>query len=182
MRKIVLTYGLIAGAALAAMTAISIPLLMKGTLDMSNSQVIGFTSMFLAFLAVFFGIRSYRDKTGGAITFGQAFKVGILITLITCAVYVINWEIVYWGGFVPDFEDKYAAITLDELRKEGAPPEKIAATEKQMASFKEWYRNPLLNVAITFLEIFPVGLIVTLVSAAILRRKSEDSTPATASA
>jgi hypothetical protein len=137
--------------------------------------------MFLAFLAVFFGIRSYREKTGGAITFGKAFKVGILISLVTCAVYVVGWEIVYWG-FMPDFGDRYAALTLENLRKEGATPEKIAETEKQMASFKEWYRNPLLNVAVTFMEIFPVGLIVTLVSAAILRRKPEDSTPIAASA
>jgi hypothetical protein len=159
------------------MTAIMVPLCMNGTMDFSNSELIGYTSMVLAFISVFLGIRSYREKAGGSITVGRAFKVGILITLVTCAVYVIGWEIVYWG-FIPDFGDKYAALTLDNLRKEGATPQKIAAAEKQMASFKEWYRNPILNVGVTFLEIFPGGLIVTLVSAAILRR-NEAVAPAT---
>lgn len=172
LKRTVLIYGLISGGVVAAMTAIMMPQVLGGRIDMSNSQLIGFTTMFLAFLAVFFGIRSYREKTGGAITFGRAFKVGILISLVTCAVYVIAWEIVYWG-FMPDFGDRYAALTLENLRKEGATPEKIAEKEKQMASFKEWYKNPLLNVAVTFMEIFPVGLIMTLVSAAILRRKPQ---------
>src|SRR5688500_2918271 len=145
LKRTVLTFGLISGGILAALTAMMMPLLLNGTIDMSDSQLIGFPMMILAFLAVFFGIRSYREKTGGAITFGKAFKVGILITLITCAVYVSGWEIVYWG-FIPDFGDKYAALTLDNLRKEGAPPEKIAKAEKQMASFREWYKNPILNV------------------------------------
>jgi|SRR5687768_8689668 len=172
MRKTVVKYGLISGGILAVLTAIHVPLVMNGTIDMSYGQLIGYTAMVLSFLAVFFGIRSYRESTGGAITFGKAFKVGILITLINCAVYVIGWEIVFWG-FIPDFGDKYAAMALDKMRAEGAPAEEIAATEKQMASFKEWYKNPFLNVGITFLEVFPVGLIVTLVSAAILRRKPE---------
>src|SRR5687768_11179568 len=118
LKKTVLVWGLISGGIVAAMTAIMIPLVLNGRIDMSKGQLLGFTTMFLAFLAVFFGIRSYREKTGGAITFGKAFKVGILISLVTCAVYVIGWEIVYWG-FLPDFGDRYAALTLENLRKEG---------------------------------------------------------------
>ena len=181
MSKLVWKYGLIAGVIVSALMSISVPLHMNGTVDFTGGLILGYGSMILAFLAVFFGIRSYRETSGGAITFGKAFKVGILITLITCAVYVIGWEIVYWG-FIPDFGDKYAALTLENLRKEGASPEKIARAEEQMASFKEWYKNPILNVGVTFLEIFPVGLIVTLVSAAILRRKPEDATPLAAMA
>jgi len=172
MKKIVLTFGLISGFILATMTAIMVPMCMNGRIDLDTSAVIGYTAMFLAFLLVYFGIRSYRDNIGGgAITFGRAFKVGILITLVTCAVYVISWEIVYFG-FIPDFGDKYAALTLDKLRAEGATAAKIAAEQEKMETFKKLYRNPLFNIGMTFVEVFPVGLIMTLISAAILRRKT----------
>jgi hypothetical protein len=179
LKRTVLTFGLISGGILAALTAILLPLCFNGTIDFENSEWIGYSAMVLSFLAVFLGIRSYREKSGGAITFGRAFKVGILITLITCAVYVVGWEIVYWG-FIPDFGDKYAALTLDRMRKNGAPAEEIAATEKQMESFKQWYKNPFLNVGITFLEVFPMGLLVTLISAGILRKKPQDGAPVAA--
>ena len=172
MKKIVLTFGLIAGGIVGVMTSIMVPLLMSGRFDFSGSELVGYSTMVLAFLAVFFGIRRYRDTlSGGAITFGRAFKVGILITLVACAVYVIAWEIVYWG-FLPDFEEQYAAMSTEKLRASGATEAEVAAHEQQMARFQELYRNPLFNVGMTFMEIFPVGLIMTLVSAAILRRRA----------
>lgn len=173
MKKIVLTFGLISGAILATLMAIMVPFCMNGTIDFAYSYLVGYTTMILSFLAVFFGIRSYRDKTGdGTITFGKAFKVGILITLIACAMYVIAWEIIYFN-FVPDFADKYAALSIDRLRAGGASDAEILAEQQKMADFKRWYANPLFNIGMTFIEVFPVGLIVTLVSAAILRKKSE---------
>ncbi len=171
MKKIVLTFGLIAGGVIAAMFAITLPLTLNGTIDLSNSQLLGYSIMVLAFLMVFFGIRTYRDNNnGGTITFGRAFKVGILITLITAAVYVVSWEIVYYN-FLPDFAERYAALTIQKLREEGASAAAIAKTTQDMARFAELYKNPLFNIGMTFMEIFPVGLIVTLISAAILRRK-----------
>jgi Protein of unknown function (DUF4199) len=175
MKKTVLTFGLISGGILAGMMAITLPLTFcgNGVLSFEHSELLGYTSMFLAFLLVFFGIRSYRENaSGGTITFGRAFKVGLLITLITCAMYVITWEIVYYG-FIPDFAEKYAAHTIADMQKSGATAAAIAETKQKMADFAVWYRNPLLNIGMTFLEVFPVGLIMTLISAAILRRKPE---------
>lgn len=172
MKRIVLKYGLISGGILAILFAITLPLFLNGTITMRSSQLIGYTSMVLSFIAVFFGIRAYRDgQNGGTITFGKAFKVGILITLVTCAVYVIGWEIAYWG-FLPDFGDKYAALVLEEMKADGATPAALAEATANMEKFKELYKNPFFNVGMTFLEVFPVGLIVTLVSAAILRKKT----------
>jgi hypothetical protein len=169
MKKIVLTFGLISGAIVAIMMAITLPLIKSGKLE--HSAVLGYTSMILAFLLVFFGIRSYRENVGGgAITFGKGFQVGILITLISCVVYVISWEIIYFN-FMPDFVDHYAAQTIANARAHGATEAAILATTKEMARFKVLYANPLINVGMTFMEIFPVGLIVTLISAAILRRR-----------
>lgn len=182
MKKIALTFGLISGVVLAAMTAVMIPLCMSGAISWDKSEIIGYTSMVLAFLLVFFGIRSYRENiAGGAITFGKAFQVGILITLITCAVYVVSWEIVYFS-FIPDFDELYTAHLIEKMRAEGATPAAIEAKEEEMARFRKLYANPFFNAGITFMEVFPVGLVVTLVSAAILRRRHAPGAPGAATA
>jgi hypothetical protein len=171
LKKIVLTFGLISGAIVAALMAITVPLCMNGHVGFDKSEIIGYSSMVLAFLMVFFGIRSYRDNVGGGrITFGKAFQVGILITLISCVVYVVTWEIVYFN-FIPGFVDSYAAHTLQKMREHGDSAAAIAEKVKEMAQFKKLYANPFYNVGMTFMEIFPVGLIMTLVSAGILRRR-----------
>lgn len=180
MKKIVWKFGLISGAIISAMTAIMLPLCMNGTIDFRYSEIIGYSTMVLAFIMVFIGIRTYRENNGGTITFGRAFKVGILITLVTCAVYVIAWEIVYYN-FIPDFADRYAALSIQRMREKGATEAAIAKATRDMASFKEWYKNPFFNVGMTFMEIFPVGLIVTLISARILRTKP-GNTPIAATA
>lgn len=172
MQRIVLKFGLLSGAVLAALSGVMVPLCITGRIPFDYGEVIGYTSMVLAFLLVFFGIRTYREEVGGgAITFGRAFGVGISIALITCAVYVVTWEIAYYN-FFPDFMDTYAAASLDKLRARGATEVELAAKSREMAEFAKAYANPLFNVGITFLEVFPVSLVVTLVSAAILRRKS----------
>lgn len=180
MKKIVLRYGLASGALLMAMGVALWSLYMGGTLDFEYSEVVGYSSMVLAFLLVFFGVRSYRDTVaGGAISFGKALGVGLLITLITCAMYVIAWEITYFN-FFPDFLDQYSAQVLAKMREAGESEEAIRKTTEQMATLAKYYDNPLFNSAITFMEVFPVGLIVSLVSAAILRRKPGQETPAAA--
>ena len=112
-----------------------------------------------------------RDNVaGGSVTFGRAFLVGILITLVTSTCYVATWELIYFK-ITPDFSDKYAAYAMDKAKKAGASPEKIAAQQKEFEEFKQMYQNPLINSAITFLEPLPVGIVFTLVSAILLSRK-----------
>jgi hypothetical protein len=169
MKKIVLTFGLISGGIVSALMTLSIFLIRRGSFE--HSEIVGYSTMILAFLLVFFGIRSYRDNVaGGAVTFGKAFQVGILMTLITCTMYVVSWEIVYFN-FMPDFMDHYTASVIQKMQESGATTAAIAAKSAEMAKFKEMYKNPLFNVGMTFMEIFPVGLIMTLISAGILRRK-----------
>ena len=125
----------------------------------------------LSALQVFFGVRSYRDNVGaGRITFGRAFAVGILITLISSACYVGTWEILYFK-FMPDFVDKYAANMVEHAKASGATQQKVDETARQAQQFKKMYANPAINVALTFMEVFPIGLVVTAVSAGILRKK-----------
>ena len=109
--------------------------------------LIGYTGMVLAFLMIFVGIKSYRDSaSGGRITFGRAFILGLTITVIATACYVATWEVLYFK-FMPDFGDKYAAHAIDNAKKSGASAEKIAAITKQMAAFNEAYKNPIVNIA-----------------------------------
>ncbi|HEX6085918.1 MAG TPA: DUF4199 domain-containing protein [Thermoanaerobaculia bacterium] len=181
MKNIVLKYGLISGFLLAA--ACSVVWLNMEKIDKSMgavSMAIGFGSMILAFTAVYFGIRAYREQQNGAITFGRGLSVGLLIALITCAFYVVGWQIVYWN-FMPDFADKYAAVTIAKMQAAGASAAEISTKKAEMEEFKVMYRNPVYNVGMTFMEIFPVGLIISVISAAILRRKPEAAAvPATA--
>lgn len=169
MRKIVLTFGLIGGAMLSAMMLITLPF--ADQIGFDKGAIIGYTTMVLAFLMVYFGVRSYRDNlAGGSITFGRAFLVGILITFVTSTCYVATWELIYFK-ITPDFSDKYAAYAMDKAKNAGASPEKIAAQQKEFEEFKAMYQNPLINSAITFLEPLPVGIVFTLVSAILLSRK-----------
>lgn len=169
MKKIVLTFGLISGAISAVlMVALAISL---DQIGFDHGMIVGYTSMVIAFLLVFFGIRSYRETVGdGYITFGRAFSVGILITLISCICYVVTWEIVYFN-FLPDFGEKYSNYLIEQTRASGATAAEIAKQVEDMKNMRALYDNPFFNAAITFLEPFPVGLIITLVSAAVLRKR-----------
>ena len=134
--------------------------------------IVGYTTMLVAFLLVFFGIKSYRDNIGnGEITFGRAFTVGILITLITCVFYVVSWEILYYT-FLHDFPEKYGNYLIEKARASGATTEQIAQTLQEVKDMKALLDNPLVAPALIFIsEPLPVGLVMTLISAAILRKR-----------
>lgn len=169
MKKTVLTFGLIAGAISAVMMVATVPFMHK--IEPSKGLVIGYTTIVLAALLVFFGVRSYRENVaGGRVTFWRAFAVGILITIISNACYVATWEVIN-AKFMPDFADKYAAQMIERAKASGASPDKIEKTRRDAEDFKRTYRNPAIRMAMTFAEPFPVGLVMTLISAAVLRRK-----------
>ncbi len=173
MKKNIIVHGLIAGTIVAVLmlTSVNYVSYCKGNVDYNTSMLIGYASMLIAFSLVFVGIRNYRDKyNGGVITFGKAFKTGILIVLIASTMYVIAWLIDYFF-FIPDFLDHYSAHQLAELKASGATQAVIEEKTKEMAYFAELYQNPFINAAMTYVEILPVGLVVTLISSFILKRK-----------
>jgi hypothetical protein len=94
MKRVVIVFGLISGVISSILMFTSLSLMENGTIDHKNGEVIGYTAIFLSFLLVFFGIRRYREINGGSITFGRAVMVGLLITMISCALYVVTWEII----------------------------------------------------------------------------------------
>ena len=169
MKKTVLTFGLISGAISAVMMLVTVPFVDK--IGWDKGEILGYTSIILAALLIFFGIRSYRDNVaGGTVTFGRAFSVGLLIALISSLCYVVTWEFVYFN-LMPDFWDKYSAYAIEHARASGATQQTIDATARQMRELKQSLDNPLVNAAYTFIEPFPVGVVIALVSAGILRRR-----------
>jgi hypothetical protein len=171
MKKTILTYGLISGAIASILMSATIPFADKIGFD--HGEYLGYTTIVLSFLLVFFGIRSYRDNAGkGQITFVKGFTIGVSITLIMCVCYVVTWEIIYFK-FMHDFMDKYSAYLMEKARASGASAAALQAQVEQLRKYKQMYENPLYNAAITFIEPFPVGLVMTLISAVILRKKSQ---------
>ena len=160
MKKTILTFGLISGVLISLMMAATIPF--ADRIGFDRGEYVGYTTMVLAFLLVFFGIRSFRDDAGGgAITFARGFAVGISITLISCVFYVVTWEVLYFN-FLPGFMDKYAAYMIAKMQASGASAAAIQAQLQQLKQLKVMYDNPLYNAAMTFLEPLPVGLVITL--------------------
>lgn len=178
MKKIVLTFGLISGAILSAMMLITLPF--HDQIGFDRAMIVGYTTMVIAFLLVFFGVRQYRDTVGGgSIRFGRAFVVGALIGMVASACYVATWEVVYFK-FAPDYLQKYQAYMLEKARANGESEQAIAQRKAEMDHFAQEYQNPLINVAATFTEPLPVALIVALVSAGVLstRKKRQDGAAA----
>ena len=170
MKKTVLTFGLISGVIVTIL--MSITTVFADRIGFDRAIIVGYTSMLVAFLLVFFGIKSYRDNIGGGeITFGRAFTVGILITLITCVFYVVSWQILYYT-FLHDFPEKYGNHLIEKARASGATPEQIAQQLKEVQDMKALLDNPILAPLVIFIsEPLPVGLVMTLISAAILRKR-----------
>lgn len=176
MKKYILTYGFIGGAIAAALMVVTVPL--SHRIGFDQGYLLGYAAIVLSSLMVYFGVRSYRDHAaGGQISFGKAFLVGLAITTITCVCYVICWEIIYYN-FMPDFMDKYSAYMIAKARAKGASPAALQAQLQQLQRAKEMYANPLINAAMTFIEPFPVGLAMALISAGVLRKRPQASVPA----
>lgn len=168
MKKLILTYGTIAGIIVALMMVVTFG---TSLVDMENGEIIGYSTMIIAFSTIFFAIKSYRDQfLEGQIKFIQALKIGLGITLIATAIYIIAWLIIS-STIAKDFMAEYSQKSIEEIRSSGLPEAEINTKIEGIESFQELYKNPLVKIAFTFLEIFPVGFLVSLLSAFILKKK-----------
>jgi len=169
MTPVIFRYGIIAGL------IVSIPwlvymLTLPADGHMNHSMLLGYTLMILAFSMVFVGIRQYRDRAlGGVIKFGKALLLGLGISAVASLIYVIGWEICMAFSKY-NFIEAYSKFILDDARAHGAGAAEMEQAAKQAADFASMYRNPLYRMAFTFIEIFPVGILVSLISAGLLRK------------
>jgi hypothetical protein len=169
MKKTIWTFGLISGAILSVMMLLTIPF--EDTLGTDRGLIIGYTTMVLAFLLIYFGVRSYRDNlNGGRIGFGRALAIGTLITLVASSCYVLTWEVLFFK-ISPDYATKFEAEMVNKAKTAGGSPDVVARKVSEAHEFAIKYQNPLFNSALTFLEPLPVGLVFALVTAGVLSRK-----------
>jgi hypothetical protein len=173
MKNTVLKFGVYSGVVAAALMFLTT--FFVESIGFDKGVYVGYTGILISMLFVYFGIRSYRDNVlGGEITFAKGFNAGILITVISCLFYVAMWLVVYYT-LMPDFGDKWGAYIIETARAKGASPAEIDAAIQQGKDAKAMLENPLINAAVTFTEPFPVGLLVTLISAAVLRTKASQA-------
>ena len=168
-QRTILTWGLIAGVVSISMMLASMPFVDRIGFD--YGMVLGYTALVLSALIIYPGVRSYRDNVaGGRMTFGRGFLVGLGIAFVAAVSYGIVWAIVY-VNFMPDFCDKYTAYMIAKVQASGASAEKVAEATAQAAQMKRLMENPMTNAAMAFLEPFPIGILASLISARLLRKK-----------
>jgi hypothetical protein len=137
--------------------------------DMAQEMLIGYLTMIVGLTAVFLGVKRYRDKVlGGVIKFGPAFGLGLGISVVASLTYAIGWELCMAFGS-GDFIASYSQAMIDAARAKGASPAELQKVIAEADSFAKMYANPLIRFAFTFIEMFPVGLLISLISAALLR-------------
>lgn len=172
MRRTILIWGLLAGLFMVGLQWIIYPLCYRGYISPDNSYL-GYAGMIICFSIIFFGIKSYRDNQGGgSITFWKGVQIGLMITLIASVIQAAGWYV--YNIVNPDFKhffvQKYTEVKLNSL-SDPTDKEATAAIHQEVEMLRTVYGNPLLEFAVTTIVLLPVGLIVTLICAALLRKK-----------
>jgi hypothetical protein len=179
MKKDVWKYGLLSGLVLAIAMGLTVPF--EHHIKASYGMAVGYTIMVLSFLIVFVGVKHYRDTVcGGSITFGRAFSTGALMMLIACICYVAMWEVLS-ATVEKNFAHEYAASMVKHAQDSGLQGAALDAKIADAHQFEVMYSNPLYRMSMTMLEPLPVGLVMAVVTAGILRRKAEVGIPGAAS-
>ncbi len=168
MLRIALIYGAIAGTIVIGVMTLGF-ILDGEEKGAASGQIFGYLTMLVALTLIFVGVKRHRDVNhGGVIKFTPAFLTGLAIAAVAGVFYVVGWEI-YLATTDHAFIEQYSAAVIEKKKAagvSGAALEKLIADMEKMV---ETYGNPFFRVPITFSEIFPVGLLVSIVSAAILR-------------
>jgi hypothetical protein len=170
MSRIILRYGILAGLIVGIPMFGSIVLL-HGRISLTSGMIIGYTTMLIAFSLVFVAIKRHRDSDlGGVIRFWQAFGLGLGISAVASVVYVVAWEAVL-ATTQMDFIGQYAAAVIEQKKASGVSGEALAKFSAEMEAMKTEYANPLYRLPMTFIEIFPIGALVSLLAATLLRNR-----------
>ena len=170
MKNQVLKFGIIGGLILAVAMLTTIIFLPKD-FHQKWGVVIGYITMLIGLSTVFLGTKSFRDnQQAGLITFGKAFKIGLYITLIASTFYVLAWFIYSNTAAGQEMIDQYIQFSIDKIKASDASPEEIQASIAKINDNRDIYKNHLFNLGMAFLEIFPIGLIITLISSLILKK------------
>ena len=114
-----------------------------------------------------------EHPAGGSIKFWKGVQVGVLISLISGILYAVG--AMSYGIVSPNFEahfmTKFTELKVGKLTEQGASQDKIDEAKKEVEMMKTLFQNPVLFFLVCQMEILPVGFIVTLISAGLLRRR-----------
>jgi hypothetical protein len=169
MKKIVLVYGIIAGIINLAISYL-VFVVLGDAFSHSQNEVMGYLVMIIALSIIFVAIKQYRDKNlGGVIKFKTAFLLGLYISLIAGTIYVANWEVYMQTAGSDDFIEQYQSSMIEKMKADGASNEEIDEQIEKNEYYKEMYSNTFYRILITYSEILPVGLIISLLSAFLLK-------------
>lgn len=172
MKQSVIKYGLIGGVILAFFMCITIPFMDENT-ESSHAEIIGFAGMIVAFATIFIGIIKYRNHSlNGTISFWKAFQVGFLISLIASTLYVVTWMILS-EFFVADFMANYTENAIETVKESSLSDDKKMKKIADYENMAENYKNPLFKFFITYIEVLPLGILISIIAAVILRRKAK---------
>jgi hypothetical protein len=163
MFRSILIFGLAAGV------IVGVPMFWLLTQFGEGSLLTGYTLMLLALSLIFVGVKRHRDRAlGGVIRFLPALGMGLGISAVAGLVYVVGWEFTL---AVTDFRfiEEYSNAAVEAARARGASAAELQDVVEKMNEFRQSYTNPLVRLPMTFIEIFPVGVLISLVSAALLR-------------
>lgn len=143
--------------------------MVAGQQDNESGAIIGYTTMLVALTGVFLGVKHYRDRElGGAIKFLPALGVGLAISAVASLGWVIAWEASLMVTKL-DFGAVYAQMMIESAKAEGASAERLAQVTREGQQFAANYANPVFRMGMTFIEMFPIGVVISLISAALLR-------------
>jgi hypothetical protein len=173
MKQVIWKNGLISGALITTFTLISMYFCYTSE-TMQGNMLLGFTAMFLAFAFIFVGVKNFRDKHNeGVVTFGKAFMVGLYIALISSSMYVIGWMFEY-HLVMPDFMDKYVDYGIQHIDKASLSAEEYDKQVKGLESYRHTYDNKISMALLTYMEILPVGMLMSLIAALVFMRKKKE--------
>jgi Protein of unknown function (DUF4199) len=168
MQRMILSYGTVAGLIVGIPMSV-MTVAMRDHPPLAFSMALGYLIMLVALSTVFVAIKRRRDlDLGGVIKFWPAFGLGLGISFVAGLIYVAAWEAAVAIAHL-DFAGSYARTVIAEQTAHGATPEALAKLTAEMDRFKVQYANPLYRLPMTFAEIFPVGVLVSVVSAGLLR-------------
>jgi hypothetical protein len=163
----ILSYGVAAGL----IVGIPLSILTVSTSHhrpLAYGYAIGYTTMLVALSLVFVAIKRHRDiDLGGVIGFWTALGLGLAISFVASVIYVVAWESTVAFAHI-DFADGYARMLIEQKKASGVTGAALAKFTAEMAQFKAQYANPFYRLPMTFIEIFPVGVLVSLISAGLL--------------
>jgi len=169
MLRTILIYGAIAGVTVGMLMAVTIPFV-HGTAAEAWGMAIGYATMLIALSTIFVAVKRRRDAQGGVIGFWPAFVLGLGISLVAGIFYVISWEIIM--PLLPgDFMGELIRGAIAQQKAKGVSGKALADFIAQMEQLRRDYANPLYRMPMTFTEIAPVGVLVSLVSALLLRNR-----------